>query len=629
MKLFIRTRTLILAPSLVVLLVGSAPAQQAQNPPRSGTQKPATQSPATSGAAQNPRPAARTPVAASPDLGDYGVRIAPDPRLLAVMSALDAAGFESGAGVAASPFVRELRAANSSLDTNLRARLREFYERNRLRGDATPAQQAARYVSLAFALGDAPTFDSPASTDDLPSGVLEVLDFTALVREYYRQANAGERASAYAREAQTAGERLRPGVAQMLRTVRNRFRVTPVVVTVERIPVTKPTAQQKKDRVTFTERERQRRFQIVPDPLAVPGTVNLRVIADEYFVVLPVSANPASAELRRAYIQFLVDPIVRRFNREIAVRRLDIASLLNAQNTAANPGATGNAATSTTSVFEAFTRSLVAAVDARVTESLKLEAAASLRGNALTEARREIADARVAALADVYERGGVLAFYLAEQLDGIDASGFEVTNFLPDIISSFDQARETKRLAEVTDARTRARETARRRDRENSAALAADAARAAEAETPADAARLALRTNLAEIETLLRANDYSQAEERLRKLLAETGGDARIFFALAQAASLGASDATDETVQVERLRRALANYRFSIQSADADADRALLSRAHTAAGRIHAFLGEPAEAEAAFNSAIKLGEVAGGALREARAELTKLRASRP
>lgn len=625
MKFFIRTRTFILAPLLVVSLVGSAPAQQTQNPPRSGVQKPATQNPAAqSNPAQTPRPATRTPVAASLDLGDYGVRIAPDVRLLAVMGALDAAGFESGTGQAASPFARELRAANSAIDSNLRARLREFYERNRLSGDATPAQQAARYVSLAFALGDAPSFDSPTRTDDLPAGVLEVLDFAALVREYYRQSNAGDRVAAYAREAQAAGERLRPGVAQMLRTVRNRFRVTPVVTTIERAPVTKPTAQQKKDRITFTERERERRFQIVPDPLAVPGTVNLRVIGDEYFVVLPGSANPASAELRRAYIQFLVDPIVRRFNREIALRRPDITSLLNARNTPANGSASGGATPSTTSVFEAFTRSLVAAVDARVTESLRLEAVASLRGGALTEARREIADARIAALADAYERGGVLAFYFAEQLDGIDASGFEVTNFLPDIISSFDLARETKRLAETADARTRAREAARR-ERETSAA---NSARAAEAETP-DPARLALRNNLAQIEALLRANDYPQAEERLRKLLAETGGDARIFFALAQAASLGASDATDETVQVERLRRALANYRLSIQAADADADRALLSRAHTAAGRIHAFLGEAAEAEAAFNSAIKLGEVTGGALREAQTELAKLRESRP
>ncbi|MGB8508902.1 MAG: hypothetical protein WCD76_10875, partial [Pyrinomonadaceae bacterium] len=51
--------------------------------------------------------------------------------------------------------------------------------------------------------------------------------------------------------------------------------------------------------------------------------------------------------------------------------------------------------------------------------------------------------------------------------------------------------------------------------------------------------------------------------------------------------------------------------------ASPDADAALLSRAYTARGRILAFLDRKEEAVKEFDAAIKIGEVAGGAYREA------------
>jgi len=44
----------------------------------------------------------------------------------------------------------------AGLDEDLRKRLTNFYRNNRLQGNATPAEQAARYVSLAYALGHLP-----------------------------------------------------------------------------------------------------------------------------------------------------------------------------------------------------------------------------------------------------------------------------------------------------------------------------------------------------------------------------------------------------------------------------------------------------------------------------------------
>jgi hypothetical protein len=72
------------------------------------------------------------------------------------------------------------------------------------------------------------------------------------------------------------------------------------------------------------------------------------------------------------------------------------------------------------------------------------------------------------------------------------------------------------------------------------------------------------------------------------------------------------------------LNRALANYGFAVQAASPETDRALLSRAHEAMGRILAFLDQKPEALKEFEAAIKIGEVSGGAYRDAQEGKRKL-----
>src|SRR6185503_7820092 len=131
----------------------------------------------------------------------------------------------------------------------------------------------------------------------------------------------------------------------------------------------------------------------------------------------------------------------------------------------------------------------------------------------------------------------------AEQLQGIESSGFDVASFFADMVQSFDPVREGRRLAENAAARQRAF-TARQ---------ARLAARHSELDQPvyseAAAARAAvLVKKLADIEQTLRLKDYNNAELRLKDLLQEYAGEPRVFFALAQTASLAAADAIDEEV---------------------------------------------------------------------------------
>ncbi|HYN25526.1 MAG TPA: hypothetical protein VES69_10840, partial [Pyrinomonadaceae bacterium] len=100
--------------------------------------------------------------AAGFDLAEYGVEFQADSRLIIMMAALEAAGFDPVAnGRQPSAFRSQVRKDLASLDPDLRSRLRAFYERNKLPAPATAADQAARYVSLALALGQPPTLDAP------------------------------------------------------------------------------------------------------------------------------------------------------------------------------------------------------------------------------------------------------------------------------------------------------------------------------------------------------------------------------------------------------------------------------------------------------------------------------------
>src|SRR6185369_2095774 len=140
---------------------------------------------------------------------------------------------------------------------------------------------------------------------------------------------------------------------------------------------------------------------------------------------------------------------------------------------------------------------------------------------------------------------------------------------------------------------------------------------ASEVSVEANSKEAALVRDLAAIEDTLRNKDYNDAEARLREMLKEYPSEPRIFFALGQTASLAAMDATDEQVQVERLNRALGHYRMAIAAASPEDDKAILSRAHESMGRINAFLDNTAEAVKSFDEAIKIGDVRGGAYREA------------
>lgn len=591
--------------------------------PAAGAAQTQTSTQTKPGAQPPPQQPAPRPVAPQRlDLADYGIRVEPDARLIVVMAALDAAGWDpTPKGAAPSLFRAELRKDLAGLDEVLRGRLKDFYERHKLKDPAaTPADQAAPYVSLAYALGPAPAFEAPARSDDLPPGLLEVLDFVTLVRDFYRQSGMDSLLPKYVRNHRAVGDQLRGPATAMAQSVLAYLNTRPVTELGEKVAAEDPTKKDEKKRDAprrTVTRVRERRFVVTPDLLAAPGAVNFRVVGEDYFAVTPADADMDAAargrvsrSLRRSYVQYMVDPLVLRFSREVAAKRADIKQLADAE-------AARQKRTPSPDVFLAVARSMVAAADARMDASerlrgLRLETsrklqaaknenesrAAVLESN---ERQRAIEDEEAAELAAAYESGAVLSFYFAEQLRGSEDSGFDIANFVPTMIAGIDPARELKRPAEYAEPVARHRE-ARRRVQQARASEAAAATTAAT--TPDDGRASALVRSLGDVENLLKLKNYEEAETRLAALRNEYREDSRVYFLLGQAASLSAQEAFDGSLQEQRLVAALGHFRQAVIFAAPERDAAVAVRAHLASGRILAHLERRDEALKEFDAVI-------------------------
>jgi hypothetical protein len=215
---------------------------------------------------------------------------------------------------------------------------------------------------------------------------------------------------------------------------------------------------------------------------------------------------------------------------------------------------------------------------------------------ALEDYKRELADETALRLSEAYENGGVLSFYFARQLDGLTESGFDIAGSLRDIILSLDPSAESNRLAEFAAARKRAVQA---RDDARIKALAV-------VENP-------VTKKLQEIETVIKAKNYTQAEIDLKALMRENPDDqSRIYYALGRVASLSAEGVTDEEVRNKRLIDAKLFYENVLRTKNEKTDLALVSLSYVALGRIHEFFGESEYAVKIYEAAIKLGNMPDG-----------------
>ena len=497
------------------------------------------------------------------DLSNYGVRVEPDKRLIVVLSALEMATVKNAAGVderlvntslteKGMKFRDQVVADNAALPEDLRRRISTFIAQYKKRNpNATDAQIAAPFVSMAYTLTPVPELADPVITSDLPGALLDVLDFAPLVREFYRKSSIGVKLEDYVKDYRADSDAiLRVSAREMVKELLDYLHTRPRLTVTERTVVeTKKDKSKETLRKTET-RQVERRFFVVPEKLVAKGDVNFLNIRDDYYVIVQPDTDLSFSDARRAFLRFVIDPLVLANSNEIATMRSWAKPLLDeARKT--NPSISAD-------VFLAINRSLVAAVDVRQNEFAQLRIATDQSREMIdrqtTKEGKEkvsadlkrfteaLSDEATLRLYEDYEKGAVLAFYFAEQLKGIEDSGFDIAGSLREMIATFDPAKETNRLTTTNESRKRA--------------VAARELRKKNPETRTIALENPVTTRLLEIQKTIEAKDLVKANADLKKLLVEYPSEPRIYYNIGRVASLTLESINDETAQAQNLLEA-------------------------------------------------------------------------
>ncbi len=534
------------------------------------------------------------------NLTNYGVRIEPDKRLMVVMASLEAAGMETTLTEKGTEFRRKLQADLQDLNPELRQKLKTFVDQYKRRHtDASQAEIISPFVSMAYTLSPVPDLTDPARTSDLPGDLLEVLDFAPLVREFYRR-SFNTKIDGYLKDYQSAGDQMRKSAVEMVAELLDYLYTKPQLTYIERVKVNSPSGKDKKKPLQKVEiRERERRFFVVPELLASRGTINFRNVGDDYYAIVPPDTDLSRSEVRRAYLQYVIDPLVASNAKDISTFRAGIKTLLDErrkENTDISPD-----------IFLTVSRSLAAAVEAKEVEFRKTRIATAQARNKIDRVKtveekkavsaeleafkKSLADETALQLSEAYERGAVLAFYFADQLKGFEGSGFDIASSLRDMILSLDATKEMNRLAQAADARKRAL-SAREERRKNT-------------DVKEIIVENAVTKKLLDIDKIIQAKNYPAAATELKQLLEENPSESRIYYTLGRVASLSAEGANEAETKRHLLDAKVA-YENVIRSASPKTDATLISLSYVAIGRIYEFYGETEYAIKIYEAAIKL-----------------------
>ncbi len=566
------------------------------------------------------------------DLSNYGVLVEPDKRLMVVLSALEMASIKNAAGVEqklintplsdkGTSFREQLLRDNADLNEDLRGRISNFVAQYKRRNPGlTDAEIVSPFISMAYTLSPVPELSDPVVTRDLPGNLLDVLDFAPLAREFYRRSTINTKLDGYARSylADSDGM-LRSSARELVSELLDYLHTRPILVFTERVKVATQQGKSKTRTLEKVEtRRHERRFFFVPEKLAAKGNINFLNIRDDYYVIVPPDTDIIFSDARRAFLQFVIDPLILDNSQEMgAIREWAKPVLDELRKTEPNVSP---------DLFFAVSRSLVAAIDVRQNEYVQTRIATDQARNKITQMRtddekrtvsaeleqfkRSLADDSALRLYEDHQKGSVLAFYFADQLRGVEDSGFDIASSVRSMITGFDPTKEAGRLAATADARRRA--------------MAERDGRRADPDSRPTAIENPVTARLIEIQRLIDSKNYNKAETDLQQLLVQHPAEPRIYFTIGRVAGLTAVAINDEDHQAKKLHEAKTAYTDVLRTKSDKTDKALVSHTYVALARIYEYFDDESYAMKLYDEAIKLGDVTGGAHKDAIAAKQKL-----
>ncbi len=235
-------------------------------------------------------PAVHAPSPPAPGESRRTVSVDSRLQLFAVMCALDAAGYKSGAGTASEPAGRvQLRNRMLALKGPAAEALRKYYTEH-ARGDS--GATFSRFVSFALVAGPPPDFQFELRRDDLPPEALTLDGFNTVLANFYSEEKLDDLWKFYQPDYDRGVESLRAPVSELVFTVSNYLR-----------EISRPSAR--------------RTFSVYVEPLAGSETI-FKTFGDQYALVVRPSSDPPMDDIRHAFLHFLLDPLVIRYRVQAA-----------------------------------------------------------------------------------------------------------------------------------------------------------------------------------------------------------------------------------------------------------------------------------------------------------------------
>jgi tetratricopeptide (TPR) repeat protein len=540
-------------------------------------------------------------------LEDVNTVIAIDKRVIVMMAALNIGGYDYEPGGRALSVVRQqMRSDLSGVRPELVQRIRSYFQAHRK--GANDAAAVAPYLSLALSMTDPPAFTIDVAADRLPDDVREITDFALILEEFYREAGFSRLLPKYVETYIKVAETYGASAGLALGTVLTYLHTEPVL---ELPPLYVPRRTEKPKKGVPVERivipNRIRQFVILPDLLNATGAANLRIVRDTYYLLLGPTIEPNVEAMRRAFISFVIDPLTERQVREVAAIRGDLRKLMETR------GERLDQEYAQRSAYFLLTDSLVRATDAR----MDVVGLAARRPSSEDDALYDLSLG--------YDRGAVLVYHFYDQIKAFEPVGVNIRDYFATLLKNIDFTREGARLTEYATRLERVKK------------LRTEATLAPAPKPTIANADEKLVSQILDADRLMKARSYESARLLLETALRENPNNARVLFGLAEVASKQATSLEDADRVEEALFAAIEYYRQAVKNASPPTEQWLAQRSYVAAGRILDFIAEnnpalaerlAADAVAAYEAALRIGKVEGGAFEEAEKALRD-RTSKP
>jgi hypothetical protein len=600
----------------LTLLIASSLETAAQQPQPQSSQQP-KQSEAQSQQPQKPKPLVidrrKLSLADRPNLSiaDVNTDIGVDKRVILMMAALNVAGYdyESG-GRQLSALRRQIREDLKDADPGLVQRLRSYFQKHRKGENDVTA--VAPYLSLALSMAEPPGFTIDAPAERLPEEVRQIADFALLLEEFYRSVGFAKLMPKYITAYVNVAQTYAAPVGLALGTALSYLHTEPVLelpplYTPRKTSGTPTKGDDKKgdkkgaDKLTVQEAaltppNRVRAFILIPDLLNATGAANLRVVQDVYFLLLGPTTGPNVEAMRRAFLTFVIDPLTERQIKEVASIRAPLKKLMESR------GDHLDKEYAERSAYFLITDSLVRAADAR------------MDAMGLAARRKSSEDEALYELSLGYDRGAVLVYHFYDQMKAYEAVGVNLRDYFAAMLGNIDFERESKRLDEYAQRLARGKQ------------LRAEAALVPVPPPTISNADEKLVAQIVEADQMIKDRRYDEAKTTLESALKDMPNNARALYGMAEVTSKKATTLEDADRVEEALFAAVEYYRLAVKNASPETEKWLMQRSYVAAAKILDFIAGAnsalaeklsADALAAYELAIKLGKVEGGAYEEA------------